>query len=79
MHYFALAMAKMYNQSTRIPHWLFVLLSGAAGSVLLRLMHSPAAPRTPVRGVKVPKTTSAPGSSSTTPTTSDSTKKRKRR
>jgi hypothetical protein len=79
MHYFALAMAKIYGLSIGIPHWLFVLLSGAAGSVLLRLMHSPAAPRAPARGVKAPKTASAPGSSSTTPTTSDSTKKRKRR
>lgn len=76
MHYFAVAMAKMYSLSIRIPRWLFILLSGAAGSVLLRLMHAPAAPRERARGVKVPKPASTPGSPSTA---SDSTKKRKRR
>ena len=84
MHYFALAAAKIYNLSIRIPRWLFVLLSGAAGSVLLRLMHTPAAPRPPARAIKEPPEMTAsaaptPGSSSTAPATSDGTKKRKRR
>ena len=75
MHYFALAVAKIYSLTIRIPQWLFVLLTGAAGSVLLRLMHTPAAPRASARGVKVPRTPGSPSAA----TTSDTTKKRKRR
>ncbi|KAK2465937.1 hypothetical protein APHAL10511_001578 [Amanita phalloides] len=83
MHFFAMAMTKAYNLTVKIPRWLFVLLSGAAGSALLSLMHAPAAPRPRQRATRelaspeqVEGTTSISGSSMTD---GDNAKKRKRR
>jgi len=84
MHYFAIVAAKVYTVTISIPRWLFVLLSGAVGSLLLGLMHTQASPKptrakeAPVSSEKTPPAT--PGPSSTVhPKASDSTKKRKRR
>jgi len=81
MHYFAIVAAKVYTLTISIPRWLFVLLSGAVGSLLLGLMHTQASPK-PKRAKEVPvssEKTSPATPSAVHPKTSDSTKKRKRR
>ncbi|KAF8345582.1 hypothetical protein F5887DRAFT_965740 [Amanita rubescens] len=81
MHYFAIVTAKVYTLTISIPRWLFVLISGAVGSLLLGLMHTQASPK-PKRAKEVPvssEKTSPATPSAVHPKTSDSTKKRKRR
>jgi len=80
MHYFAIVVTKVYTLTISIPRWLFVLLSGAVGSLLLGLMHTqatPNAPKSPVSSEKTPPST--PGSLSAVHPTTRSDKKRKRR
>jgi hypothetical protein len=90
LHYFAVAMARFYNLAVRIPRWLFFIISGAIGSLLLNLMHGSTAQRPAQRheAEVVPDSSSdnasapdAGTSSSVSPTRKgdDATKKRKRK
>ncbi|KAM6496202.1 hypothetical protein JOM56_008908 [Amanita muscaria] len=58
LHYFATAMAKVYNLAVRVPRWLFVILSGMLGSILLSTLHSP-----PRRSPAPPPSTAPPSDS----------------
>lgn len=50
MHYYALAMAKIYNIFVVLPRWLVMILSGVIASFVMKIMHrNPAAEKSMTR------------------------------
>ncbi|KAH8834664.1 hypothetical protein DL96DRAFT_1667062 [Flagelloscypha sp. PMI_526] len=66
MHNFALFMKLVYDQSSKLPKWVLMIISGAVGSLLLGFLHkSPSATATPSPQPLPQKATVAAGSGST--------------
>lgn len=82
MDWFAVGFQKFYDYTTTIPRWLFLVITGTLGSVLLNLMHSkPKAQAPKPQGTKSSTAkapaTPTPVEATTTATASSPTKKRK--
>ncbi|GJE87291.1 hypothetical protein PsYK624_033740 [Phanerochaete sordida] len=76
MHYWALAQRAVYDYTSRVPKFLLMIVTGAVGSLVMRLMHRPP-PEQPTPQAKpkpeakprpaVAATAAAPAAESTTP------------
>ncbi len=80
IHYFALGMKKMYDTIVRIPRFLLMVITGALGSLVMKLMHRPP-PETANKPEPEPKPLPvkaiAPATPSTSPTKKGSGKTKK--
>ena len=74
MHYFATAMRSGYDWTVRIPKFILMIITGAAGSLIMRLMHRPPPPKPEAPPAPKPKVKPAVDAALTTPTSSPAKK-----
>ena len=74
MHYFATAMRSGYDWTVRIPKFILMIITGAAGSLIMRLMHRPPPPKPEAPPSPKPKVKPAVEAAPTTPTSSPAKK-----